>query len=159
IEDLSLAIVPVPQALPELLKKPDKAERLKPSLLLVGDVDYERTKAPSVPAPEDTRSAPRGTRRDWTRLTATYAEAASVARRLAGLFKDGKLTDLNKGAATKQAVREALPKVRYAHFATHGFFSTQRWVSASGKSRANGLFGRQGVTGWHPLLLSGIVLA
>jgi tetratricopeptide (TPR) repeat protein len=40
IEDLAFAVVPVPQMLPEMLKQKDKAKRLKPSLLVVGDVDY-----------------------------------------------------------------------------------------------------------------------
>ena len=57
-------------------------------------------------------------------------------------------------------MREGLQKNRYAHLATHGFFAPAELKSALGGSeRCEDLFGKGGVQGWHPLLLSGIVLA
>jgi CHAT domain-containing protein len=59
-------------------------------------------------------------------------------------------------------VRQALTTSRYAHLATHGFFAPAALKSALADNRPNahtGLFGSEGVTGWHPLLLSGLVLA
>src|SRR5262249_32083616 len=57
---------------------------------------------------------------------------------------------------------EALGKHRYVHLATHGYFAPPELVSAlddrTHRDR-DGLFGRGGVSGWHPLLLSGVVLA
>jgi CHAT domain-containing protein len=158
IEDVAVAVVPVPQMLPEMLKPLDKAKRLGPSLLLVDDVDYDRAGAAAkVEAGE--RGAPLGVRRDWGRLAETFAETAAVSKSFSGLFDGGTVTDLSKGKATKARVREALARVRYAHFATHGFFAAEDIKSAATGKAPEGLFGRGGVTGWHPLLLSGIVLA
>jgi CHAT domain-containing protein len=158
IEDVALAVVPVPQLLLEMLKRPDKAKRFKPSLLVVGDVDYDRGgPAPKVDAGD--RGAPLGVRRDWGRLGDTSAEVAAVSRSFLGLFEGGTVTDISKGKATKARVREALAKVRYAHLATHAFFAQEGIMSALGGEKMDGLFGRGGVTGWHPLLLSGVVLA
>ncbi|MBY0227780.1 MAG: CHAT domain-containing protein, partial [Gemmataceae bacterium] len=55
----------------------------------------------------------------------------------------------------KAAVGAALPAARYAHFATHGFFAPEAAVSA--RSREAGA--RREVTGWNPLLLSGLALS
>jgi tetratricopeptide (TPR) repeat protein len=161
IEDVALAVVPVPQLLPEMLKPVDKTKRLKPSLLVVGNVDYARAKAAVAKADvEDLRGAPLGIRRDWGGLPATFSEAAAVSKSFTKLFKKGgTVTDLDGAEATKAKVREALAQVRYAHLATHGFFAHQDIKSALSSKKPDAFFGKEGVTGWHPLLLSGIVLA
>src|SRR5262249_55345605 len=145
----------------EMLGPVDKAKRLKPSLLVVGNVDYARARAAVAKADvEDLRGAPLGIRRDWVGLPATFAEAAAVSKSFTKLFKKaGTVTDLDGADATKAKVREALGKVRYAHLATHGFFAPDNIKSALSEKKADDLFGKEGVTGWHPLLLSGIVLA
>jgi CHAT domain-containing protein len=158
IEDVALAVVPVPQLLPEMLTPVDKTKRLKPSLLVVGEVDYDRAGADARADKAGARGAPLGVRRAWGKLPATHAESASVSKSFAGLFEGGKVTDLGKNKATKAKVREALAGVRYAHLATHGFFAHQDIKSALGGSTPD-FFGREGVTGWHPLLLSGVVLS
>jgi tetratricopeptide (TPR) repeat protein len=160
IEDVALAVVPVPQLLPEMLKPVDRVKRLKPSLLVVGDVDYDRAGAAVAgPDAEDRRGAPLGIRRDWAKLPATSGEMAAVSRSFSKLFKTGTVSDLDGASATKAKVREGLVKVRYAHLATHGFFAPENIKSAISGKKADAFFGRDGVTGWHPLLLSGIVLA
>src|SRR5262249_48727953 len=62
--------------------------------------------------------------------------------------------------ATKRAVREALPRCRYVHLATHGFFAPPELKSAldGGGSRGDSM-GHEGLSGYHPLLLSGLVLS
>src|SRR5262249_53304805 len=151
---------PVPQALPETLKPVDKSRRLGPSLLVVGNVDYDKAGTITRADKAGDRGAPLGVRRDWGRLPATFAEVASVSKSFSGLFEGGTITDLGKGKATKAKVREALGKVRYAHLATHGFFAAEDIKSAVGSEKQpDAFFGREGITGWHPLLLSGIVLA
>jgi CHAT domain-containing protein/tetratricopeptide (TPR) repeat protein len=160
IEDVALAVVPVPALLPEMLKPVDRAKRLKPSLLVVGDVDYDRTGPIARADKAGDRGAPLGVRRDWGKLSATAVEGLAVRASFEKLFKTGKATALTEGEATKAKVRQALEKVRYAHLATHGFFATEDVKSAlGGKTKADAFFGREGVTGWHPLLLSGVVLA
>jgi CHAT domain-containing protein/tetratricopeptide (TPR) repeat protein len=159
LEDVALAVVPVPQMLPEMLRPVDKAKRLKPSLLVVGDVDYDRTGLIARTDKASDRGAPLGVRRAWPRLPATFDEAASVSKSFTDLFEEAPIA-LGKGKATKAKVRQALTKVRYAHLATHGFFAAEGVKSAlRGDEKPDAFFGRGGVTGWHPLLLSGLALA
>jgi CHAT domain-containing protein/Tfp pilus assembly protein PilF len=160
IEEVALAVVPVPQLLPQLLAPVPRAKGRLPSLLVVGDVDFATSGAAIALA--DSRSAPRGALQEWGRLPATSAEADAVRVRFARLFPEAAVTDLRKEKASRSAVRQALAKSRYAHLATHGFFAPPELKSALVDLRpgaGTGLFGREGVTGWHPLLLSGLVLA
>jgi tetratricopeptide (TPR) repeat protein len=160
IEDVALAVVPVPAMLPEMLKPVDKAKRLSPSLLIVGSVDYDKAGTIARADAEDNRGAPLGLRRNWGKLSATFAETASVSKSFSKLFKKGTVIDLDGADATKAKVRQTLANVRYAHLATHGFFAPEDIKNAlGGEKKADDLFGRGGVAGWHPLLLSGIVLA
>jgi CHAT domain-containing protein/tetratricopeptide (TPR) repeat protein len=155
IEDVALAAVPVPQMLPEVLKPHDGKTREKPSLLLVSDVNYDR----ATPGTGDaSRGAPFGACRSWSNLPATRKEADEIKARFQALFKGGAVTDLRKSTATKARARAALAKARYAHLATHGFFTPGPTPDAAAEPTL-GLFGPQDAAGWHPLLLSGIVLA
>jgi CHAT domain-containing protein len=160
IEDVAIAVVPVPQLLPQLLAPVPKEKRLKPSLLVIGDVNFDSTQTTAASA--DDRGAPRGGLKNWGKLDATSAEADAVRGSFSRLFKGAAVTDLREAEARKAAVRQALAKHRYAHLATHGFFAPPELKSALAEQRGDasaGLFGREGVTGWHPLLLSGLVLA
>jgi CHAT domain-containing protein/Tfp pilus assembly protein PilF len=156
IEEVGLAVVPVPQALPELLA-PAKGSRRKPALLVVGDVDFDE--AGITDAGRDERAAPRGPLKSWGELPATRAEASAVRDSFTRMFKDGAVADLRKGKPRKGPVRQALSRSRYAHLATHGFFAPAELKSALADSRHDSPFRREDVTGWHPLLLSGLALA
>ncbi len=81
IEERAIAMVPVPQLLPEL-SKPAEASGLGPALLVVGDVDFGA--APGV-AKETTESkaAPRGGYRNWGELTGTRPELLAIRSRIA----------------------------------------------------------------------------
>jgi CHAT domain-containing protein len=153
IEDVAVAVVPVPQALPEMMKEVPEGKRLGPSLLVVCDVDHEAAKGPGGVVGR--RGAPPGVKRGWAKLEGTFAEGAAVTRAFTGLFEGGSVTDLSRAKATKAAVRAALPRARYAPFATHGFFAPKVAEAAS----PQGQLGREGGRGWHPLLLSGLVLS
>src|SRR5262249_15138946 len=142
IEEVTLAVVPVPSALPALLAPVPKGTRLKPSLLVVGDVDFDSREA--VAAGADERGAPRGRPTAWKRLPATGAGAAGVRDSFSRLFKSGQVTDLREEEATKRAVREALVKHRYVHLATHGFFAPPELKSALDSKGGGDLFGRGG---------------
>jgi CHAT domain-containing protein len=160
IEDVAVAVVPVPQLLPEVLTPLPREKRLKPSLLVIGDVNFDTTE--TAVASADDRSAPRGALQSWGKLEATSAEADAVRGSFSRLFRNGAVTDLREGEARKAAVRQALSKSRYAHLATHGYFAPPELKSVlldEGRGAAAELFGREGVTGWHPLLLSGLALA
>jgi CHAT domain-containing protein len=138
IEDVALAVVPIPQALPGLLAPTKPGDRLPPSLLAVGGLRYGAADAG---------------RTEFAALPGTATEAAAVRESFAGLFKGGTATSLTGGRATKAAVREPLGKVRYAHLATHGYFSTEAGAPAAGHARGGMVAGR------NPLLLSGLALS
>ena len=157
LEEVALAVVAVPQLLPELLAPAARGDSPRSSLLVVGDVDFD--KSDIVVARADSRSPPRGALTGWGRLVGTLAEAETI-RKTFDQRLDGTVTDLRGREATKAAVRAALPKHRFAHLATHGFFAPAELKSAlAGRAGDRGMFGRSGLSGWHPLLLSGVVLA
>ncbi len=138
LEEVPLAVLPVPQVLPRLLL-PARGGR---SLLTLGGVDFG-----------DRGGA-------WQELAATGREADAVTARFGGAFK-GACLALSGAKATRAALREALPRARFAHLATHGFFAPPTMKSAldGGGKRPLGLMGRETLTGSHPGLLSGLVLA
>ncbi len=164
LEELAIAVVPVPQLLPQLLApRPDEG-KTEPSLLLVGDVSYDAGVGAAV---ADSRSAPRaGTLLSWKALENTRAEVAAVKDSFQRRFRRGVVTDLREDEASEAEVRKEAPKNRYLHFATHGFFAPKELRSAlSAASRgkesdsANLFGGRKDMAGFHPGLLSGLVLA
>jgi CHAT domain-containing protein len=164
LEEVALAVVPVPQLLPELLASHGDERKAEPSLLVVGDVHYDS--AGSGPAVADSRPAPRGGAvLHWPPLESTRAEVAAIKDSFQHRFRKGTVTDLRKDEATEAEVRKEAPAHRYVHLATHGFFAPKEVhsalaaVSRGGKEDAGNLFQRRGVAGFHPGLLSGVVLA
>jgi CHAT domain-containing protein/tetratricopeptide (TPR) repeat protein len=169
IEEVGVAVVPVPQYLPELLAPPDK--RPAPSLLLVGDVDYGA--APGLADARGTsrsaaRSARAGALPAYPRLEATREEVLAVRDSFQRRYRKAPVTELRDDEATEAEVRKQAPRHRYLHFAVHGFFAPPELRSAlapaaerpGGPAAPGGdFFGREGVTGFHPGLLSGLVLA
>jgi CHAT domain-containing protein len=137
LEEWPLAVMPVPRVLPLLLERPNS----KPSLLALGGVDYG--------------DGP-GT---WASLPATVSEVTLVAQRYRAMFKVVP-NSLSGGKATKAALAKALPNHRFAHLATHGFFAPPDMKSYLDRDmNERELFGREGLSGWEPGLLSGLVLA
>ncbi len=138
IEEVALAVLPVPRLLPALLEPPGGPA----SLLAVGGVDFGT-----------------GTGRH-TPLPGTRAEAAAVAAGFRKAFgaEAGLLTGT---AATRAALAGRLPRVRLAHLATHGYFAPRemRDVLSGADARPDAPSRDDTPAGWHPGLLSGIVLA
>jgi CHAT domain-containing protein len=137
LEEVPLALLPVPQVLERVLERPTS----KPSLLTLGGVDY-------------------GDGKVWSPLPGTIAEMKAVEARFRALFK-GETTTLSGIKASKPAVRDALPRHRFTHLATHGYFappSMRSFLDRDDKAPRDFL-GREGVTGWDPALLSGLVFA
>ncbi|MBY0231757.1 MAG: CHAT domain-containing protein [Gemmataceae bacterium] len=141
IEDMPVAAVPVPAAIPDLMKPVKPEDRLKPALLAVGDLRYDPGGKAAPRVGPGSRAVPRSGRERFGRLPATRDEVLSVRGAFADLFEGGESKLLRDGEATKAAVLAELPKARYAHFATHGFFVPE----PKGE--------------WHPLLLSGVALS
>jgi CHAT domain-containing protein len=162
IEEQAVAVLPVPRLLPELMKKANPVG--EPSLLLVGAVDFNA--APGAPiAVSTSRSALRGKLGEWPALEGTGTEITAVKESFRRRYAAGRVSDLRQKEPTESAVRQQAPKHRYLHFATHGFFAPPELRSAlSVKSKAERptgteLFVREGVAGFHPGVLAGLVLA
>jgi CHAT domain-containing protein len=171
IEELAITVVPVPQLLPELLAGRSGAAKAESSLLLVGDVDYG-----AVPGLVDEQGGSRSAARDsragalpaYGELAATREEIVAVRDSFEQRFAAGRVRALRREQATEAAVREQAPHHRYLHFATHGFFAPVELRSALAPAAeragqpgrvSDDFFGPRGVSGWHPGLLSGLVLA
>ncbi len=141
LEDVALAVVPVPAA---LAGKPG-GRAAKPSLLAVGGVKFD---------------GPRGAGDGrWAPLPATRPEADTAAAQFASAFPAAPVTRLSDDSAGKGAVREALAGRSHLHLATHGYFAgadTRSAFDVRGEGR--GIAGDV-IAGFHPGLLSGLVLA
>jgi len=130
LEEVPLALLPIPQSLPGLSRPAAGAA----SLLAVGGVDF-------------------GAGGGHQPLPASTSEAAAVSARFALQFK-GKPGSLSGAGATKAAVRGGLTKHRFVHLATHGFYSPEgpRHSATPGPSKER-------LVARHPGLTSGLVLA
>jgi CHAT domain-containing protein len=165
IEETSIAIVPIPRLLPELLATGERTATEPPSLLLVGGVDFGADPGRIVDVALDRRAARGDQPLQWPPLPGTVAEVAAVKKAFEHRYPQLAPLELTGAAATKGSVRGEMSKCRYLHFSTHGFFAAALVKSAAAiDPRANAvgmsdLFTRQNVTGYHPDLLSGLVLA
>ncbi len=164
LEEVAIAVVPIPPLLPQLLASHKDEPQTEPSLLLVGNVAYD--KAAGSAAVADSRPAPRaGALLHWPPLDATLAEVRAIRGCFEDHFPEGHVTTLSSSRATEAAVRQQAPSHRYLHLATHGFFAPQELRSAlaalsqGDKQDTGNLFTRRDVAGFHPGLLSGLVLA
>lgn len=168
LEERAVAILPIAQQLPQLLQRPPAPANERASLLLVGDVDYGADPG-RAGAGTAARYAPRsnhaGTPGAWSPLSETRQEILAVRDSFQQRYAGGKVTLLRKGEATEEAVRLQGPHHCYLHFATHGFFAPEHLrsgltVASRNKDKeADSLTGHPDVSGFHPDLLSGLVMA
>jgi CHAT domain-containing protein/Tfp pilus assembly protein PilF len=143
IEDLAIALVPVPRLIPELLRSERSAEEMDRELLLVGGLDYDRREDGGAgPSLEDEElyavARSRGTAREtadglsWGALPGSSAEAAAIGelfQKLKGA-DEGAVAVLTGAAATEEQFRALAPTSRILHMATHGFFAPEGRRSA-----------------------------
>jgi CHAT domain-containing protein len=140
IEDRPLAVAPVPQLLPQILRDQPTAAR-DGAMLLVGGVDFGGRR----PALEGTRE-----------------EVETIGRIYSSAFQGRLPTVLGGAIAQKPAFVDATAGQRYLHLATHGYFrdTPPRELAAMDPQRAwdtRSLAGN--AMSLNPGLLSGIVFA
>ncbi len=135
LEEMALAIVPVPQLLPELLSAPLNKDNAKPSLLLVGDVDYGAAPGAAVEVATSRSAAHRGAFAALPPLDGTRGEILAVRDSFEERFPEGRVKMLRKAQATEEAIRQQAPAHRYLHFATHGFFADKELRPPSSRRR------------------------
>jgi tetratricopeptide (TPR) repeat protein len=160
LEEVAIATFPYPRRLPSLFGP--RSEDGPESLLLVGDIHYGTApgKSEQVAGLTAPRSGDRGF--NFRPLENTRGEILALRDTFERRFKKGKATVLREDEATEAALRQEAPNHRWLHIATHGFFAPPQIKSAAAPVERNDdtdLFGKAGVVGFHPGLLSGIALA
>jgi CHAT domain-containing protein/Flp pilus assembly protein TadD len=158
IEEIAIAVLPVAQFLPELVKPTDKVGA--PSLLVVGGVDYGSDPGKPAGGVRAATAARGGRATVWAPLPATREEVIAIKDSFEQAFPNGAVKALRAGQATEQAVRQLAGKHRWLHLATHGFF-TPPVPKTAGADRGPVGFddARRAAVLQHPGLQSGIVLA
>ena len=182
IEDCSIALLPVPQLLPDLLQEPDSSsegesqpEVEESSLLALGDVDYGAPAGVPQQGEASNRSAVRSARRgflaEFDPLDFTRGEILAVRDSFELAYPEGRVAMLRRDRASEGAFRTLAPRYRVLHLATHGFFAPAELRSAlmpssltDGEGEVSrdsgaGPVAASGMGGFHPGLLSGVVLA
>jgi CHAT domain-containing protein/tetratricopeptide (TPR) repeat protein len=172
LEDFTLAMVPHATYLLDQLWSPDPQPRPPVGFLVVGGVKYDA----DVAAQPGTLVAVRGepllrsdVKGSWPFLAGTLAEARGVAaqveRKKNWRTKAAPLaiTMLEGDEATTAGVLDQLPKAKYAHFATHGFFADSSFRSIfqlDPKEFERSMRGeRIGRAATSPLIMTGLVFA
>ena len=156
LEERTIALVPVPQLIPEIVNEQGR-KQLRKKLLLIGNVDYgavadadkitdeppvgvldrlfsapksTEPKSESVGALPRSPRAARGEGMEFPPLPATKAEIVAIAQLYSQGFSPEGVTTLEDKQATKQAFRSEAAQHHYLHVATHGFFAPASQRSA-----------------------------
>lgn len=166
LEEFALAVVPAAQVLPEMLAAaPDRTAAESPSLVLVGDVDYDT----AAVAKGSDAPAERGLEALWhfTALDNARGEMLAVRDSFESAFPEGRVEMLRGRQATEEGLRARAAAGRFLHIVTHGFFAPPEWSSAmapadDGSRQATPKLTSKrtlGLERLHPGLLSGLALA
>jgi CHAT domain-containing protein len=130
LENYAVAVVPHGPFLLDRLRPPEPLKNRPSGVLAVGGVDYD-----ADPAKPGQVAVPRGDpilkpeqKLKWLDLPGAAAETKGVTATAAK--KNFNVQRLDGDKATVPAVLSALPKSRYAHLATHGFFADPSFRSA-----------------------------
>jgi CHAT domain-containing protein/tetratricopeptide (TPR) repeat protein len=163
LEDYTLAVIPNAVFLLDKLWPQDPVQKSTTEALVVGNVAYdaEVPAAGQVVASRGDLLLKPDQKVAWPALDWTAAEVKGVSG-AAGKRRFAVRTLTDKEAAPS-AVLAALPRARYAHLATHGFFADPSFRSAfqldSGLFEASQRGGRVGAGALSPLVMTGLVFA
>lgn len=166
LEDFAIAAIPHAPFLLDSLWPADKRENPPVGLLAVGGVAFQDE--PQSPTSGALASRTRGDlpidpkkKLIWPDLPGAKAEVEQVAKRASSRMLDTRL--LTGAGATTDGVLAELPRVKYAHIATHGFFADASFRSVlqvdpkdyEKSSRGE----RIGAGAKSPMVMSGLVFA
>ena len=154
IEELAIAVAPVPHLLPELLGKPQSDDQ-PAGVLLVGDVDFDGTgrtaETTSVvdqivatanaasfgqPAKREALRGPGAARRGFEALPGSALEIATIRDVFARRYAGGRVTELRGVQANEDALFLHADRHRFLHLATHGFFAPPEVAQAATEESA-----------------------
>jgi len=149
LEDYAFAVTPGGPSLLDQLTEPAPARRGPGVLLAVGGVRYDRDDKVGKP---------------WPSLPATDKERAAVVAEAGKLPHPPEIVERSGAGADVPRLLADLPKARWAHLATHGFFAAPDSKEREHLFRPDDfLMGvgseRRGAAARNPLTLSGLVLA
>jgi non-specific serine/threonine protein kinase/serine/threonine-protein kinase len=163
LEDYAIAAVPHGSFLLDKLLPQDPLPNRPAGVLVVGGVAYDAGPAAQGPLAAN-RGEPLlkpGQKLQWAALPGATAEAKGVIGVAAAKKLDCQTFDGDK--ATAAAVLAALPRVRYAHLATHGFFADATFRSAFHVDpklfQWSGCGERVGAGALSPMVMTGLVFA
>ncbi len=165
LEEHALALIPHGPFLFEQLQQKPRAEQEEGVFLAYGDVDYDRPPGDVDQRAVDllARNQDRGSDGQvvWKSLAGTARELDQISDR-ASLRKFKTVERRGSQASVAELIND-LPKARWAHFATHGFFADADSRSILQLTPADYERSQRGeriqAVGRSPLLLSGIVLS
>jgi CHAT domain-containing protein len=166
LEDYALAMIPHSPFLLDKLWPQDPLKNPPSEVLVVGGVKYDaelnvRAASPSVVASRGEPLLKPDQKLGWSFLPNTMGEATGVGT--AALRQKLTVTPLREDKATTGAVLAALPKAKYAHFATHGFFADESFRSVFQLDpkdyEKTGSGERKGKAALSPLVMTGLVFA
>jgi CHAT domain-containing protein len=169
LEQFALATVPHAPFVLDRLTAPARSPDQDDLVLAIGGVDYDgvprplgdpatRTDLLALRRAETERGrGPGGDGEGWRSLPGTAREVEAVAQRAA----PRSLLRLERTEASTARLLRELPRARWAHIATHGFFADPKVRSIlQPDPRLFAFEGRQRAAGLrNPLVLSGLVLA
>ncbi len=166
IDEYAFVTIPVPRLLPEIIKSSVDGSVDIPSMLLVGDVDYGVATEIS-PLADRSREAvvdQSGEMRHWQPLHDTRSEIVTIRDSFELFFPNGKAAIVRGDRATEKVIRDLAPQYRILHLATHGYFAPPSRISALSTPDGSATFSlerssQNRPTGYHPGVLSGLVLA
>jgi CHAT domain-containing protein/Tfp pilus assembly protein PilF len=168
LEEYALAVLPHGPFLLDQLTAPARQDRSGEGLLVVGGVRYDDRPPPLPVAAKDDPGIPRSGAPaedlSWDYLVGSERELQQVA----ALAQGKPVRSLSGVEANTERLLAELPRVRYTHLATHGFFADKSFRSVlqldeklfARRELLTGQVGeRIGEGARHPLVLSGLVLA
>jgi CHAT domain-containing protein/Tfp pilus assembly protein PilF len=168
LEEYALALVPHGPFLLEQLTRPGPADTRNGTLLALGGVLYDKDPEPVAKLGENVallRPADRSSRSGtWPVLPGTARELDRIVGLAGKLAQPPKIIERRGTAASTGQLLLDMPRARWAHLATHGYFaapgSDARKYLYDEKDFIRGLKGeRRGVGARNPLTQTGLVLA
>jgi CHAT domain-containing protein len=163
LDEHAVCLVPHgPWLLEHLKAKPARVS--SDTLLAYGGIDYQGAPAAvaSSRGPRELALLSADKRLHWAALPGTAREQAQIVALAKQTLKDPPLVRSGRDASTEQLLKD-LPRARYAHIATHGFFADARFRSYLQVDpklyEQAGLGERRSAGARSPLVLSGLVLA
>jgi CHAT domain-containing protein/tetratricopeptide (TPR) repeat protein len=164
LEDYAISTIPYATFLLDKLWPQEPRKNPPTGALVVGGVKYDAELSSTTPKAVASIRGPLvqpDEKPGWQFLPGTVAEIGGVTN--AAAAKKTAVTAITEEKATTPAVLAALPKAKYAHFATHGFFADPSFRSVFQLDEKDYEMSRRGErigrAANSPLVMTGLVLA